>query len=149
METSLLQKLVGEVRRYHNRDFLKAAMAVCALSAYADNDVSMVERYSIDHAIENEPSLREFDKKKAVMILDDYIFELKQEGDAAKNILYNKVRRMAGDHKKSRTLMRVAYLIIDSDREVRDEEMEEFMNLGLLLDLEPSQIWAHLSANGV
>ena len=149
MEPSLLRKLIGEVHRYHNKDFLKAAMAVCALSAYADDEVSLVERYSIDHAIANEPSLRAFDKEKAIRILDDYIYNLRQEGVAAKKILYNKVKHIAGDYKKSRTLMRVAYLIINSDREIREGEMEEFMQLCELLDLEPSQIWAHLSANSV
>ena len=149
MQPSLLKKLVSEVHRYHNKDFLKAAMAVCALSVYADDEVSLVERYSIDYAIAKEPSLRAFDKEKAVRILDDYIFDLRQEGVAAKKILYNKVKRIAGDYKKSRTLMRVAYLIINSDREIRDAEMEEFMRLGKLLNLEPCQIWAHLSANNV
>ena len=54
MESNLFEKLVVEVRRYQNKEFLKAAMAVCALSAYADDEVSFAERYSIDHAIENE-----------------------------------------------------------------------------------------------
>ncbi len=44
MERSLLGKLVTEVRRYRNKDFLKAAMAVCALSANADDEVSLSER---------------------------------------------------------------------------------------------------------
>lgn len=145
MEPSLLKKLVEEVRRYQGKEFLKAAMAVCALSAYADDDVSIVERYSIDYALENEPSLRLFDKEKAIRILDDYIYDLRQEGVKAKEILSNKVKRIAGDHKKSRTLMRVAYLIINADREIRDGEVEEFMRLGKLLNLEPNQIWAHLS----
>ena len=146
MEASLLEKLVAEVRRYQNKDFLKAAMAVCALSAFADEDVSIAERYSIDHAMENEPSLRAFDKEKAIRILDDYIYDLRQEGVKAKTVLYNKIKRIAGDYKKSRTLMRVAYLIINADREIRDGEMEEFRRLCELLDLEPKQIWAHLSA---
>ena len=31
MERSLLEILVTAIQRYHNKDFLKAAMAVCAL----------------------------------------------------------------------------------------------------------------------
>ncbi len=141
MERSLLEKLVTEVRRYRNKDFLKAAMAVCALSANADDEVSLSERYSIDRAIANEPALREFDAWKAIRILDDYIFALRQQGDSAKQILYNKVRRMAGDHKRSRTLMRVAYLVITADHEIRDEETREFARLCALLDLDPGQVW--------
>ena len=61
MEPSLLDKLVTEVRRYQNKDFLKAAMAVCALAANADDEVDLAERYSIDRALETEPALRLFD----------------------------------------------------------------------------------------
>ena len=80
MEPSLLDKLVTEVRRYQDKDFLKAAMAVCALAANADNEVNLSERYSIDRAIETEPALNLFDATKAVRILDDYIFALREEG---------------------------------------------------------------------
>ncbi len=44
MERSLLEKLATEIQRYQNKDFLKAAMAVCALSANADNEVNLVHR---------------------------------------------------------------------------------------------------------
>ncbi len=141
MEPSLLDKLVTEVRRYQNKNFLKAAMAVCALAANADDEVNLAERYSIDRALETEPALRLFDPAKAIRILDDYIFALRDEGDAAKAVLDNKVSRFAGDHKRSRTLMRVAYLIIAADQEVHAAERAEFDRLCALLDLDPGQVW--------
>ena len=49
MKQTLLDKLVAEIRRYQSKDFLKAAMAVCALAANADDEVNLAERYSIDH----------------------------------------------------------------------------------------------------
>ncbi len=45
MEHALLNKLVAEVHRYRNKDFLKVAMAVCALTANADDEVNLAERY--------------------------------------------------------------------------------------------------------
>ena len=36
MKKSLFAKLTGEVLRYQNKAFLKAAMAVCALSVLSD-----------------------------------------------------------------------------------------------------------------
>ncbi len=141
MEHSLLDKLVTEIQRYQDRDFLKAAMAVCALSANADDEVAFSERYSIDHALAHEPTLRVFNASKAIRILDDYILALRQEGDRAKQVLYGKVRRMAGDYKRSRTLMRFAYLVITADHEIRDEEKQEFARLCTLLHLEPVQVW--------
>ena len=141
MESSLLEKLATEIRRYQNKDFLKAAMAVCALAANADDEVNLAERYSIDHAIETEPALSLFDSAKAIRVLDDYIFALREDGEAARAVLDNKVRRFAGNHKRSRTLMRVAHLIITADDEIRDEERAEFDRLCALLGLDPVRVW--------
>jgi tellurite resistance protein len=121
-------------------------MAVCALAANADNDVSPPERYSIDHILANDPALRALDQRKAIDTLDDYLVALRREGESAKEVLYNKIRRVAGDHKRVRTLMRVAFLIIVADRKIRDEEKQEFIRLCEILDLEPGQVWRELAA---
>lgn len=145
MEQSLLEKLVTEVRQFHNKDFLEAAMAVCALAATSDNEVVLAEHYRADDILANEPALKIFDAQKAIDILYDDIYELRTHGEPARQILYNKVRRMAGDHKRSRTLMRVAYLIIAADGKIRDAEREEFARLCRLLALEPEQVWHELA----
>ncbi len=144
MTDSILQKLITEVHRYQNRDFLKAAIAVCALTAFADQEVSIAERYRIDDAFENEPSLQVFDKDTVIRLLDDFLYRLREEGEPARTILFNKIRRLSGDHKKSRTLMRVALLIINADREVTDSEMAEFARIGDSLGLDQSEILAFL-----
>ena len=41
--------------------------------------------------------------------------------------------------------MRVAYLVITADREIRDEEKREFARLCALLDVEPGQDWTRIS----
>ncbi len=145
MERSLLDKLVTEVQRYQGKDFLKASMAVCALAAAADDEVSLSEHYQIDHVLATEPALQIFDSGKAVDILYNYIYSLRTYGEQSKSILYKKVQRMAGDHKRARTLMRVAYLIIAADGEIRDAERDEFTRLCRLLGLEPTQVWAELA----
>ena len=142
---TLLRKLITELQRYQSKEFLKAAMAVCALTAIADGEVSLSERYSIDRAIANEPALRPFDTATAVRILDDYIFAIREEAEVAKGVLYDKVRRIAGDPKQARTLMRVAYLIIVADQQILEAEKEEFVRLCGLLNLEPDHIWGELS----
>ncbi len=145
MERSLLDKLIGEVRRYQSKDFLKGSMAVCALAAAADDEVSLSEHYQIDRVLETEPALRNFDRRKATDTLYDYIHALRTDGQESRRILYNKVQRMAGEHKRARTLMRVAYLIIAADGEIRDAERDEFARLCRLLDLEPAQVWTELA----
>jgi tellurite resistance protein TerB len=144
-EGSLLEKLVGEIGRYNNKAFLKATMAVCALTATADDEVSLAEHYRIDEIIAKEPTLKQLDAEKATNTLYDYIHAVRSYGDSARRVLYGKVQRMAGDHKKSRTLMRVAYLVIIADREIREAEREEFRRLCGALGLEPDEVWRELA----
>ena len=141
LDRPLLDKLGAEVSRYQDKDFLKSAMAVCALTAMADDEVKLEERCSINLAIRNEPALQAFDVDKASAILDDYIEGLERDGHAAKQVLSEKVRRVSSDHKRARSLMRVAYLIITSDYDVDERELAEFRRLCDLLKLEPDEIW--------
>ncbi len=141
LERPLLDKLGGEVNRYQDLLFLKAAMAVCALTALADDEIKLQERQGIDYAIRIEPSLATFDIDKANQILDGYISALTTNGEAAQKILYGKVRRFAGDHKRARTLMRVAYLVITADHDVHQKELAEFRRLCSMLELQPDEVW--------
>ncbi len=146
MDRSILDKLVTEVRHFHNRDFLKAAMAVCALAAVADDEVALVEHHRIDEVLATDPALRELDADKAIETLYEYLRALRTYGRSADQILRNKVRRMAGKHKRARTLMRVAYLVITADGQIREQEREEFRRLCNLLGLEPQQVWRELES---
>lgn len=141
MERTILNKLVVEVRQFHNRDFLKAAMAVCALAAAADEEVKVSEHYRIDAILAKEPALMALNAEKAIETLYAYIYALQTDWTPAAEVLYKKVRRMAGNRKRARTLMRVAYLVIAADGEVNDKEREEFGRICRLLDLEPRQVW--------
>ncbi len=145
LERPLLDKLGGEVTRYQDKEFLKAAMAVCALTVLADEKVKLQERRDIDYAMKIEPSFAAFDLDKANEILDGYISELIRNGEAAKTVLYDKVRRMVGNHKKARTLMRVSYLIITADCDVDDKELAEFKRLCRMLELESEEVWQNAS----
>ena len=145
LRDTLLEKLADEINRYNDKAFLKAAMAVCALTAAADDEVLMSEHYRIDEILAKDPVLRHLDTRKAVDILYDYIYAVRTEGDSARRILHGKVQRMAGDMKKSRTLLRVAYLVILADHEIHDAEREEFRRLSRTLGLEPEQVWQELA----
>jgi tellurite resistance protein TerB len=144
MQQMLMEKLVSEAQHYRNKEFLKAIMAVCALVALADDEFQVVERQRIFQAFARVPALRELDFHKALEILEAYTYALRHNGLAAKEVLHKKVRRMAGKHKRVRTMMRLAYLIIVADEEVHDVELHEFRHLCGLLKLQPD--WHELSA---
>jgi tellurite resistance protein TerB len=140
MEQTVLVKLVVEVRQFHNRDFLKAAMAVCALAAVADNEVKLSERYQIDAILAKEPALLAFDANKATDTLYAYIHALQTDWRSAADVLYKKIRRMAGNHKRARTLMRAAYLVIAADGEINSRERAEFWRICDMLKLDPREV---------
>ena len=148
MAETIRQKLAAELRRYLDKDFLKASMAVCALVASADQKVMLSERYQIDRAITKEPSLAHFDAAKATELLDSYLHELEVEEEKARRVLTNKVARLRGDPKRARTLMRVAYLIITADDEIALEERVVFVNLCTTLGLDPAVVWKELHGDG-
>ncbi|MCH7889084.1 MAG: tellurite resistance TerB family protein [Proteobacteria bacterium] len=141
LERPLLDKLGDEVDRYQSKEFLKAAMAVCALTAMADEEVKIEERCGINYAIRTEPAFRSFDVEKATQIMDEYIIAIGRDHQLAKPVLYGKVRQMAGDRKLARTLMRVSYLIITADHDVDEREVGEFKRLCRVLDLDPDNVW--------
>ena len=76
MSQSYLDKLRQLVRRYNNKDFLNAAIAVCALSAIADDEVALDELYRIDQLILDDPALQEINAKKARQKLKEFLKEL-------------------------------------------------------------------------
>jgi tellurite resistance protein TerB len=145
MKQSYLAKLRGELGRYNSKNFLNATMAVCALSAAADDEVAQDELYSIDRLILEEPALRDFSATKAQQRLKEYLGALGRDPGGAQAVLSDKVRRMAGNHKMARTLMRVAYLVIVADHAIRPKERQEFERLCGLLDLDPGQVWDELA----
>ena len=146
LKRPLLDKLCAEVESYQSKEFLKAVIAVCALTASADDEVVAAERCAITGAILSEPALHWIDGDKANEILDEYLAALENDDGAAKAILTDKVRRMAGNFKRSRTLMRIAYLVITADYTVEDRELIEFRRLCDALGLEPDQVWRESEA---
>lgn len=145
MQQTLMEKLIGEALHHRNKEFSKAVMAVCALVAISDDEFKVIERQRIFQAFAREPALQVLDFGKALEILDGYMVAIRHDSLAAKAVLYKKVRRMVGKHKRVRTMMRLAYLIIIADEEVHDAELREFRHLCDLLDLEPDQLWRELS----
>jgi tellurite resistance protein TerB len=140
VERTILDKLATEVRYFHDRDFLKATMAVCALAAVADDEVKPSEYQQISVILEEEPALRALDSKKAIDTLYEYIHALQADKTSAAAVLYKKVRRLRGSHKRARTLMRVSYLVITADGEVNYKERAVLWRICDMLNLDPREV---------
>jgi tellurite resistance protein len=145
MQRTLLKKLRREVGHYHSKEFLKATMAVCALAAAADHEVTPDEIRRIDDLVLDEPALGQLDARKARQKLKEYLSALLNNRAKAERVLSKKISRIADNTKASRTLLRVAYLVMAADHKIRPGEQKEFERICGLLKLEPGRIWEELA----
>ena len=142
---SIFEKLRLEIERYQNKPFLKAAMAVCALTASSDGHVSLSERYRIDAVLDTLDDLKLYDPNKAVTILDDYLDALADDPSRSTQILHGKIAPYADRPKTARTLLRIAYLVMTADDKISAEERRTFEQIAALLTLDPDAVVRPLS----
>jgi tellurite resistance protein TerB len=142
MQPGLLAKLETELRRFRDKEFLKATMAACLLIAEADGEVDPVEQATIRAAFDRLPILRELDSVAALRLFEEYRRLLADpvEAPRARRVLYRKVERFQGRYKHSRTLLRAAYLVLGADGVDHPDEIREFKRLCGLLGLDPGQV---------
>ena len=144
MQQLLLEKLVVEARHWRNKELLKAVMAIFALAALADGELPVAARQGLFQAFARIPALRELDLHKALAVLHDYAAALGADPAGATAVMEGKLRRLAGKHKRARTALRLAYLILAAKGAPCTAELTEFRRLCALLDIEPEQVWEEL-----
>ena len=145
MEAS--DKLQERIQTYHDRSFLKAAMAASALAAYADGKVSLVERYTIDDVLANLTTLKIHDPKKAVQILRDFVRELEKEPEAAEQVLRGKLERIADDKEAADIVARIALKVSHADGHFSYAEKLQFGRICETLKLQPEDIYPDWQAH--
>ena len=136
----IVEKLRTEFLRYQSKPFLKAAMAICALAALANDDYSLSERGQVDTILQTMSSLNLHDPHKAAEIFEDFIYHLRTDHDTAAEVLVGKVARHAGNYKEARTLLRIAGMIINADGKVTSEERAVFGELCDVLGVDPNEV---------
>ncbi len=147
MQQLVLEKLVIEARHWRNKELLKAVMAVFALAALAEGELPVAARQGLFQAFARTPALRELDLHKALAVLHDYAEALREDPAGATAVMEAKLRRLAGKHKRARTILRLAYLILTAKGAPNEPERSEFRRLCALLEVEPEQVWEALGGD--
>ena len=140
------EKLRREFERYRNRSFVKAVLAVCALTACADPTTSNATRHRVESIVDRLDRLGCIDRRQADLTLKAFARAIERDMDQTSQTLHAKIRYFAGDHKRMRTLLRIAYMIIVADDVITPAEQAEFHRLCLLLSVEPGAIIGGLQA---
>ena len=137
---SVLAAVSLAVGRLLDRGYLHAAMAVCALTASADGEVSFEERYAIDAALDRDPLLERFGTVQSLTVLDDQLARLREEPEGAREALLQVVERAGRRPDRAVALMRLAWEVITADDVIDPAELMEFEMLCDLLGVDPEEV---------
>lgn len=133
-----LEFIQKAVERKRNKPFLKATMAASALAMLADGEIQLSERYRLDEILERLEGLRIYRPQKAIAILDEYIHDLRSDEARAREVLFGKLQRTAGDAESARVIPNVVLAICASDGVFGEGEKRVFEEICVALGLNPA-----------
>ena len=103
------------IEKHRDREFLKAAMAACALTAYADGKVSYPERHTVEDILDSLRWLLVEDANKAMETFESFVTALEDNTLVAEKVLLGKLRRMAADQEAADLIVHIALEVIHAD----------------------------------
>lgn len=137
--SNLKKSLLNELDRFRNRYFLEATMAVSALLAMADGEVSISEHLARDYVLDNVRELNIYDVHKAVDMFRSYAEAIKADRKAGKEKALNIIAKFSGDTAHATVLIRAGVLIAKADGNFSKEEKKIIGELCHMLQLDTSQ----------
>ena len=131
------EALAQELARFHNRQFLEAAMAATALVAMADGEVSLPEQITLDQVLETVQELRIYDPHAAVDIYKDHVDALVADSYTAREKILETVARLAGNEAAGKVLIQACVAIARADEDFSPPEQIAVRELCRALGLDP------------
>lgn len=111
----LLDQFHEELERNHNRPFLRATMAACALAASADGKVSFGERVRVDQILETLDSLKIFDPHEGVDLFNEFADAILETPEIGRKQAFAVLEDMAGDDDTKALILRICCAISEAD----------------------------------
>jgi tellurite resistance protein len=118
---------------------MEATMAVSALLAMADGEVSVSEHLARDYVLDNVKELKIYDVHKAVDMFRSYAEAIKADGKAGKEKIYHIISKFSGDVSHATVLIRAGALIAKADGNFSQKEEKIIAELCHRLQLEDSE----------
>ena len=123
------------IQKRHDRDFLKAAMAASALTAYADGTVSYTERHKVEDILDSLRWLLDQDAGKAFETFETFVKALEDSTSVAEKVLLGKLKRLAADRDAAELVAYVALEVIHADDHFSHAERLQFQQICEILEL--------------
>lgn len=146
--TTLYRK---EIERHHNRPFLEAAMAACALVATARGHITFAHRTRIDQILETLDALKVFDPHEGVEIFNIHAEQILEHPHDGRKRALRVIRRVTKNPDTSRLLVQLCLAVSEmNDATSLADQIEIVMlcdqigvdsaELGLYVDSDPESI---------
>ena len=123
------------IERQRDRNFLKAAMAAGALTAYADGTVSVIERHKVEDVLDSLERLHVQDVDKALEKFEDFVAALERDTETAERVLAGKLRRIASDREAAELIAYIALEVGHADDHFNRAERMQFEAICEILHL--------------
>ena len=118
--TTLYRK---EIERHHNRPFLEAAMAACALVATARGHITFAHRTRIDQILETLDTLKVFDPHEGVEIFNTHAERILEQPRQGRVRALRVIRQVAKNSDTSRLLVHLCLAVseMNDDTSLADQ----------------------------
>lgn len=130
----------AQMERHHNRPFLDAAMAACALIAIADGKVTFAQRVRVDQILETLDKLKMFDPHEGVDLFNAYIEGILTSPKDGRLKALGVIRAAAADPETARLLIRLCLAVSEVNIETRLADQIEIVMLCGFIGVEPRDL---------
>lgn len=124
----------------HNRPFLEAAMAACAVVAASEGEVTFSERIRVDQIMETLEKLKIFDPHEGVNLFNQYTDMIIASPKQGHEQVLSIIKAQAVDHETAELLVHLCLAVSQSDGKTSLIEHIEIVTLCGLIDVDPDKI---------
>ncbi len=151
---SLLDQFHEELERNHNRPFLRATMAACALAASADGKITFGERVRVDQILETLDNLKIFDPHEGVDLFNGFADAILETPETGRKQAFDVLKDVAKDDETKALILRICCAVSEVNAEDGEKNLVDQIEIvslcsrlgikpescGLYTDLDPQDV---------
>jgi len=130
----------GRSEKEHNRPFLEAAMAACAMVSASEGQVSFADRIRVDQIMETLTKLKVFDPHEGVDLFNHYAGGILASPKEGREAALRKIKTVTSDPEIAEVLIDLCLAVSLSDGVTSLVEHIEIVSLCGLIGVDPDKI---------
>ena len=142
--TTLYRK---EVERHHNRPFLEAAMAACALVATARGHITFAHRTRIDQILETLDALKLFDPHEGVEIFNAHAEKILEHPRDGRLRALRVIRRATKNPDTARLLVQLCLAVSEMNDDTSLADQIEIVMLCDQIGVDPGELGLYVDSD--